>query len=550
MIDRARAEHLRHQLALEAAGIGYWDWDLITDRVEWDARCFEMLGYPVGAFAVSYQRWSELLHVEDVERTQTEVQRQLERGDAFVIEFRMRKADGSWLWVEGRGRTMACDANGSPTRMLGTHADITARKEAEATLRMIADLQSDFIASHNMQARFAQVLEQCAELTGSSFGFIGEVLHHPDGRHCLKTFALTGMAHQVAPGSAPDCEEAGPLLAATLAGSRTLVLNDGVPAELAAFLPHGHPSLHNLITLPLRYAGSTVALIGLANRPGGYDHRIADLLQPLLGAAGNVIAANRARRAESGLQDDLREKSDALARSNADLEQFAYVASHDLRQPLRMIHSYVQILEDDLHGMLGDEQREIMRFIREGTLRMDKMLIGLLEYSRVGRGGEPLKPVSVRAALDEALLFLVPQIEHTRALIDISGSWPTLTASENELVRLFQNLLDNALKYRQPQVTPHISVTAEAVAGGWRFSIRDNGIGIESTEQAERLFKVFQRLHGRSRYDGDGIGLALCRRIVERHGGRIGVRSEGAGRGCCFSFLLPGSRDESGAFDC
>lgn len=227
-----------------------------------------------------------------------------------------------------------------------------------------------------------------------------------------------------------------------------------------------------------------------------------------------------------------------LQRSNAELEQFAYVASHDLRQPLRMVNSYTQLLERALADHLTDKTREFMGFVRDGAQRMDQMLVGLLEYSRIGRIGEPMVPVEARALVDEALRYLEPVIRETGAVVRIEGLWPTITASRDEGVRLFQNLIGNAIKYGPRDGRTHVMMTVSPVPGGWEFSVSDNGIGIDP-EHFDRLFKVFQRLHPRSAYEGTGIGLAVCRRIVERHGGRIRVESRGPGLGAAFIFFLP-----------
>ncbi|MBE0508041.1 MAG: GHKL domain-containing protein [Marinospirillum sp.] len=235
----------------------------------------------------------------------------------------------------------------------------------------------------------------------------------------------------------------------------------------------------------------------------------------------------------------VQQKTESLQKSNAELEQFAYVVSHDLRQPLRMIGSYLQLLERRLETTLTDETREMMHFAVDGASRLDQMLVSLLEYSRVGRKGLPMTDTPAETAIQEALQFLQPLIDEKQARVQLlTKSWPMLHASPDELTRLFQNLIGNALKYHQPGQAPQVSLDVERTKGHWRFCIRDQGIGI-APEQFDRLFRVFQRLHTRSEYEGTGIGLAVCRKIVERHGGRIWVESEGEGKGCSFCFVLP-----------
>jgi PAS domain S-box-containing protein len=252
---------------------------------------------------------------------------------------------------------------------------------------------------------------------------------------------------------------------------------------------------------------------------------------------GVIEDITKRKEAEHALQ----QQTDALARSNAELEQFAYVASHDLRQPLRMVNSYVQMLERRLADRLDDDTREMMHFVVDGAKRMDQMLVSLIEYSRVGRKGEPLALLSSRTGVDEALRFLAPAIREANATVRVSGDWPDVVASRDEFTRLWQNLIGNAVKYRTPDRAPDIAITVTPDANNWRFCVADNGIGI-APAQFDRLFKVFQRLVTRNQYEGTGIGLAVARKIVERHGGQLWVESAGAGQGCRFCFSLPIAR--------
>ena len=231
-----------------------------------------------------------------------------------------------------------------------------------------------------------------------------------------------------------------------------------------------------------------------------------------------------------------------LERSNEELEQFAYAVSHDMRQPLRMIAGHLQILERGLAGMLDDEQRDSMNYARNGAVRMDGMIVSLLEYSRVGRKTEAMGHVSSQNALDEALNFLSPTMKECNAEIVVEGIWPMIFASRDELVRLLQNLIGNAIKYHKKGTVPSVHVRAVDSGQCWRVEVCDNGIGIEPAQQG-RLFKVFSRLHAQGSYEGTGVGLALCRKIVEHHHGRIGVDSSGQGMGSCFWFEFPHQGD-------
>ncbi|MDD2800257.1 MAG: PhnD/SsuA/transferrin family substrate-binding protein [Methylococcales bacterium] len=255
---------------------------------------------------------------------------------------------------------------------------------------------------------------------------------------------------------------------------------------------------------------------------------------PLRDTHGNITALLSVTR-------DITERKaieDELKRSNAELEQFAYAISHDMRQPLRMITSYMTLIEKALAEQLDDNTRQYFFFAIDGAKRMDQMILALLDYSRVGRKTEIKTHIASRTAVDEALLFLKPALEVSGGSVEISGDWPELIASRDELTRLLQNLIGNALKYHEPNQPPQVEVHASQLNNSFRVEVRDRGIGIDP-DQIGRLFNVFSRLQSRSRFEGSGVGLALCRKIVEHHGGNIGVNSAGEGHGSVFWFELP-----------
>jgi PAS domain S-box-containing protein len=257
----------------------------------------------------------------------------------------------------------------------------------------------------------------------------------------------------------------------------------------------------------------------------------ASVYRDAQGQAAGVFAA--ARDITERKQTELE-----LQRSNAELEQFAYAISHDMRQPLRMVSSYLQLIEKALRDRLDDETRQYLVFAKEGAQRMDGMIRALLDFSRVGRKTDPLSRLEIRTTLDEALAFLGPELNASGGAVTVSGDWPALLVSRDEMVRLFQNLVGNALKYHEDSQAPEIEVQGQMLGNVWRCEVRDRGVGIDPT-QIDRLFKVFSRLQSHARFEGAGVGLALCRKIVEHHGGRIGVESAGLGRGSMFWFELP-----------
>ena len=236
---------------------------------------------------------------------------------------------------------------------------------------------------------------------------------------------------------------------------------------------------------------------------------------------------------------ELAERAKDLERSNMELQQFAYVASHDLQEPLRTISSFTQLLAKRYSDKLDDKGREFIAFAVEGSKRMQTLINDLLSFSRVGTQGKALAPVQCDAVLDTVMRSLKRAIEESGAVIT-RDSLPTVLADDLQLGQLLQNLVGNAIKFRGSQA-PRVHIGAERNGSGWKISVRDNGIGI-APEHSERIFVIFQRLHTRTQYAGTGIGLAICKKIAERHGGRIWVEAApDCGSRFCFTIADGGT---------
>jgi light-regulated signal transduction histidine kinase (bacteriophytochrome) len=231
----------------------------------------------------------------------------------------------------------------------------------------------------------------------------------------------------------------------------------------------------------------------------------------------------------------LAQKAQALARSNAELQHFAYIASHDLQEPLRMVTSFLELLKRHCEGQFDAQAEEFWAFAFDGAKRMQHMINDLLTYSRVGTHGQDFAPVDCEDVLERTLTNLRMMIDEQGAQVT-GDPLPVVMGDETQLGQLFQNLISNAVKFRGAH-PPEVHVGARRMGRTWRFSVRDNGIGIPAKHR-ERIFLMFQRLHTQEEYPGSGIGLAICQKIVERHGGRIWVESQ-PGEGSTFYFTLP-----------
>src|ERR1700676_585127 len=256
---------------------------------------------------------------------------------------------------------------------------------------------------------------------------------------------------------------------------------------------------------------------------GATDYVLKDGLARLPEAVRRALLEKRLLRSRRQTEENLARKVEELARSNADLEQFAYVASHDLQEPLRMVAAYTQLLAERYRGKLDENADKFIGYASEGALRMQVLIQDLLAFSRVGRANATYSLVDCNEVMEDVRKSLTSAIRESAAVITYAGL-PEVWADHTQMAQLFQNLIGNAVKFRG-EAAPVISVHAEKAEAHWLFSITDNGIGV-APEFAENIFVVFQRLHARTEYPGNGIGLAICKKIVERNGGKIWLESQ------------------------
>jgi signal transduction histidine kinase len=280
-----------------------------------------------------------------------------------------------------------------------------------------------------------------------------------------------------------------------------------------------------------------IFLILANNLSGRFARERARVEQQILNTNAALEERVHARTAELEERTiELQKRTRELEQSNADLTQFAYVASHDLQEPLRMVRSYMGLLERHYGGALDAKATTYMRFAAEGAARMQALISDLLQYSRTGTQPILREKVPMQEVVNAAIKNLELAITETAAEVHC-GDLPVLDIDATKMTQVFQNLISNAIKFRKPESHPKVDVRAERIGNTWQFSVTDNGVGFDTVYQ-ERIFEMFQRLHGTSEYAGNGIGLSICRRIIEQHGGRIWAESE-IGVGSVFYFVLP-----------
>jgi signal transduction histidine kinase len=270
-------------------------------------------------------------------------------------------------------------------------------------------------------------------------------------------------------------------------------------------------------------------------KQGATDCVLKDHLTRLPVSVRRALEEKRLRELRRQTEKELASKASELARSNADLEQFAYVASHDLQEPLRMIANYTQLLAERYLGKLDEQADKYIRYSVDGAVRMQALIQDLLKFSQVGKAEIKSRTTECRALVEQAVKNLQTAIEESGAVVNWNGL-RVVIADPTQLTQVFQNLIANAIKFRGAE-TPVIRIDSEEKDHEWVLTVSDNGIGIPA-ESWQDIFVIFRRLHTRTEYAGNGIGLAICKKIIERHGGKIWIEAQ-ATPGCCFKFTLP-----------
>lgn len=528
--------------------------------------------------------WLAAVHPEDRERIAAHWSSAVSSHSAGETEHRLRRHDGQYREMLRRA-VPVLEADGAVREWVGTCMDITEHKEAQRRREFTGALLALFAQKSTVADYLRSVLEVLRQWSGcqalgirvidhrseipyeSSSGFDPAFLKL-EGRlclgrdNCLCTRAIRGEV----------LESDRPLL--TPGGS--FRADDAL--AFSSHLPHERQNAYrgicakfgfaSLAVIPIRYRDEALGAIHLAdrrpNRLSAASVEFLESMTPLIGEAmhrfqteaelaehrnhleslvqqrtGELEQANAQLRSEITQRKEaeaaLRNTARDLQRSNLDLEQFAYVASHDLQEPLRAVGGYIRLLQHRFPENLDPKAIGYINGAVEGATRMERLITDLLAFSRVGTRGGALAPISLNSPLDEALANLQASIKTAQAAVAFDPL-PTLAADAGQMAQLFQNLIGNAIKFRGEQ-PPQIHVGARQEPGRWVLWVRDNGIGIEP-QYYQRIFQIFQRLHTRKHYPGTGIGLAICKKIVERHGGAIWVESQ-PGQGSTFFFALP-----------
>lgn len=480
----------RLNLALKSAGIGTWDWNVGEDVVVWDDFMHPLFGFDPGEFPGTYQAFLDVLHPDDREQTNHTVRAAIDTDAPFDTQYRVCWPDGELRVVQAKGKVYR-DDRGQATRMTGVCWDVTDQVRAAQTrarLAAIVEASDDAIIGSSIDGTITSWNSAAERLYGYS---ANEAIDRP-----VKMIFPDNRQHEL--------------------------------EEILDQLRRGE-GIYRYRTERKRKNGSTV--------------EVSLTISPIPNERGEIVGASAIARDITEVMDAeraLREANERLRRTNEELQQFAYAASHDLREPLRTVRSFCELLTESYEGRLDDQADKWLQFMIEGTTRMQALIDDLLQYSRLETTAQPPARTDLNKVMATVLADMQASIEDASAEIQFD-ELPTIDVEPTQMGQLFQNLISNAIKYRRAD-PPRIRIAAKRRVGEWQFSVSDNGLGIKG-EFREKVFELFKRLHPREKYGGTGIGLAICRKIALRHGGRIWVESE-FGNGSTFYFTIPDQRLE------
>lgn len=479
------------QSVIEGTLAGYWDWDIPSNQEYLSPTFKKMFGYEDHEMENSPESWQRIMFPEDLGITFAAFEAHVaSRGEIpFTCEVRYKHKNGSTVWVWCKGKVIKWDENGAPLRAVGSHVDITERKQFEIALR-------------SSEERFRTAFANAG---------VGMALVSPEGLIMSSNPMLNTLFKIQDEGD-----------------KRAVCLFDFFTSESRASL---EAAFFDVVNEEKSSFQEEKEFKDADGQLFWANFTISLAKDPNTGEALYAIIVLRDTT-------DKHEALESLERSNKDLEQFAYLTSHDLQEPLRTLIGFSEILQETLTGDLSEDEileaKTHLGFINSAARRMSRQIQDILEYSKLGN-----KSVFEAVDLNHTVSEVMHDLSAITSKIKVAVSWdemPLVQGSKSELHLLFLNLFSNALKFRNPNEMPKIHLACSENASFWNFTLTDNGIGIEEA-YLERVFLIFQKLHSRSEFEGTGIGLAHCKKIIELHGGDIGVTSV-FGEGSEFHFSI------------
>ena len=492
-VEKAIAdEKERYELVAKSTYDAIWDWDTQNETVLWGDGFERVFGHNISTSQEDDNSWTKRIHPDDVERVTKKIYSYVGGTEEFWNDdYRFIKADGSYARVNDNG-IIVRNESGKAIRMVGAMRDVTERVELEQLLEKMY--------------RLAKIGVWELDIEKSN----------------LIWSDVTKEIHEVEPDFKPDLENA-------IEFYKKGEFRESIFKFVTNLIEKNEAFNEEFIIVTQKGKEKWVRVIGEAEFIGGKCKKI-------LGSTQDIHESKLTAEKIKELNRELQDQAQKLTRSNEELEQFAYIASHDLQEPLRMVTSFLSQLEKRYNDFLDEKGKQYIYFAVDGAKRMREIILDLLEYSRIGRSDTDKVNTDLNEVVESTIKLLSATMQEKKAVVNVQ-SLPTLSVYPVAIQQVFQNLISNALKYQREGVPPEIYIHVNKKDDNWEFGISDNGIGI-SSEYFERVFVIFQRLHTKTEYSGTGMGLTICKKVIEQHGGKIWVKNN-KNNGSTFYFTLP-----------
>ncbi|MEM7555085.1 MAG: PAS domain-containing protein [Cyanobacteria bacterium P01_A01_bin.84] len=539
--EKLRQSEERLQIVARATNDVVWDWDLCQDQTWWNENVRTLFGYSTVEIKENPDWWYEHIHPEDKGRTIQDIHQAIDSGKQFWFnEYRFQRLNGTYAYILDRGYVVH-NHGGEPIRMIGAMMDISDRKRYQEELQR-QNLRSQLFADVTVKIRESL---QVDDILHTSVTEVQKLLI-ADRVLILRLRSdksVTIVKEAVVPGitSVIDTDIFDPCFSGgyvdKYSQGRISAITDIEKANIrpchVQFLKNFDVKANLVVPILLQNELWGLLITHQCSRPREWTSWETQLLRELADQIGIALAQSKL------LEQETRQRQE-LATSNEELQQFAFIASHDLQEPLRKIKAFGDRLESTCHEALTEQGRDYLSRMQNASVRMQTLIDDLLTLSRIATKAQPLRLVNLTQIVEEVLSDLEIRIQQTNGTIKLDPL-PKIKADPLQMRQLLQNLVGNALKFHLPNHPPVVEISSQIIEKDSGFycqlTIKDNGIGFDE-KYVDRIFQVFQRLHGRSEYKGTGIGLAICRKIVERHGGEITATSK-PGNGTSFIVTLP-----------
>ena len=520
----------RYDLALQGTKVGLLDWDIESNELFCSSTLIELLGYDKNEIIPSIDWFESIAHEDDREHAKSALISHLKLNTEYDIEGRICRKSGEYIWMRVRGQALRNHEN-KAVRMVGYYVDISKRKEHESFMNSLYMLSAD--ANLPLDLKISKILDKGAHYLGIDCGVICKI----DGENSFVTYSHCPDKYKINDQTTYKLSET--FCSQTYSNNDMVDIHNISTSKLNHLPEHKTLGINCYIGTPLYIHGriyGTVSFSDFRSKLKPFSEQEKSFVRLLAQWISNEMMRAQyieyLHETESRLEDAVEE----LTKTNTELENFTYVASHDLQEPLRMITNFTGILENNYKDQLDETAKEYLRISSSSAEQMRVLIKDLLEYAHASKENEKYETIELNDIINHVYVNLEKQIEETSAQI-VCENLPSIEANKASMISLLQNLIGNGIKFQQKGNKPIIGIKSIQQGDYWVVSIRDNGIGIPNIYH-NKVFEPFKRLHSKSEYIGTGIGLAVCKKIVERLNGTLWVESN-PNLGCTFSFTVP-----------